>query len=243
MSGCCATVADSDLRGGDWRLCDCTGWPDNASFQQLVSWCWRSRRCAPPRRRQFVFGGRLRRASSSRGTTFAAARWELTDRLSGQSFERDGDELSGRRAVRRPRSVGVTLPRVQVMASDEQSYSIPRIPASAGALIVDRGRPAADPQADLQEGVDDPRRADRGGRRVAVGGVQARDARGVRDRGRARAAGVRRLPASEARRARGRPVPVRLRHRRRCDDRVDHACRWRRSPSTASSSAARRSSC
>ena len=34
--------------------------------------------------------------------------------------------------------MGVTLSRVQVMASDAQSYEIPRIPASAGALIFDR---------------------------------------------------------------------------------------------------------
>ena len=45
-------VADAGLRDGDWRLCDCTGWPDNDSHRQLVAWCWASGGCAPPRRRQ-----------------------------------------------------------------------------------------------------------------------------------------------------------------------------------------------
>jgi hypothetical protein len=32
---------DSPLfRCGQWSLCDCTGWPDNASFQNLVAWNW-----------------------------------------------------------------------------------------------------------------------------------------------------------------------------------------------------------
>jgi len=26
---------------GTWRLCECTGWPDNDSCRNLVSWCWR----------------------------------------------------------------------------------------------------------------------------------------------------------------------------------------------------------
>ena len=49
---------------------------------------------APPRRRQSVCGAAQARVQipwdDLRGRS-----WELTDRLSGQSFERDGDELSG----------------------------------------------------------------------------------------------------------------------------------------------------
>ena len=37
-------VADSDLRDGDWRLCDVSGWPDNDSHRRLVAWCWSTRR-------------------------------------------------------------------------------------------------------------------------------------------------------------------------------------------------------
>jgi hypothetical protein len=32
----------TDLRDGDWQLCERTGWPDNASCQNLVAWCWRT---------------------------------------------------------------------------------------------------------------------------------------------------------------------------------------------------------
>ncbi len=28
------------FRGGDWRLCERNGWPDNASFLNLVAWSW-----------------------------------------------------------------------------------------------------------------------------------------------------------------------------------------------------------
>ena len=35
-------VAEADLRDGDWRLCECRGWPDDDSYRRLVSWCWSS---------------------------------------------------------------------------------------------------------------------------------------------------------------------------------------------------------
>jgi hypothetical protein len=28
------------FREGQWSLCERTGWPDNASFQNLVAWSW-----------------------------------------------------------------------------------------------------------------------------------------------------------------------------------------------------------
>ena len=28
------------LKAGEWRLCECSGWPDNATFRNLVAWCW-----------------------------------------------------------------------------------------------------------------------------------------------------------------------------------------------------------
>ena len=34
-------LAGTGLRRGEWQLCDRTGWPDNASFLNLVAWCWR----------------------------------------------------------------------------------------------------------------------------------------------------------------------------------------------------------
>ena len=87
-------VGDSGLHDGDWRLCDCTGWPDNASHEQLVSWAW-----ADAARRHLVVVNladapaqarvRLPWAGELRGRT-----WRLADRLNGQAFERAGDELA-----------------------------------------------------------------------------------------------------------------------------------------------------
>jgi Alpha amylase, catalytic domain len=86
-------VADSDLRGGDWRLCACEGWPDNATDRHLVAWCWTRQEGrhlvvvnlsdAPAQARVRLPWQDLR----SRG-------WELTDRLDGRRFERDGDAIA-----------------------------------------------------------------------------------------------------------------------------------------------------
>ncbi len=87
-------VADSDLRAGEWRLCDCTGWPDNQSYEQLVSWCWRD---ADARHLVVVnlSSGSAQGRVQLPWDDLRDRRWELTDRLSGQAFERDGDELAG----------------------------------------------------------------------------------------------------------------------------------------------------
>ncbi len=87
-------VADSGLRDGDWRLCECTGWPDNDSHLHFVAWCWSS-------------DGRLHLVVVNLSDEPAEARvhlpldrlgrrsWELSDRLSAETFERSGDELAG----------------------------------------------------------------------------------------------------------------------------------------------------
>jgi hypothetical protein len=86
-------VADSDLRHGEWQLCECTGWPDNHSHQQLASWCWRTDRSrhlvvvnladSPAQARVHIPWGDL-----------ADRTWTLCDALSEQQFERAGDELA-----------------------------------------------------------------------------------------------------------------------------------------------------
>ena len=74
---------------GDWRLCDCEGWPDNDSHRHLVAWCWARELVvvnlsdAPAQARVRLPWQDLR----SRG-------WELTDRLDGRRFERDGDAMA-----------------------------------------------------------------------------------------------------------------------------------------------------
>jgi len=87
-------IADSDLRSGDWRLCESSGWPDNDSHRRLACWCWSS-----PRSRHLVVinlsdtaaQGRIHLPwhSDLRGRT-----WRLADRLSGETFQRTGEALA-----------------------------------------------------------------------------------------------------------------------------------------------------
>jgi hypothetical protein len=86
-------VSDSDLRHGDWHLCATEGWPDNPSHEHLVAWCW-----ASDAGRELVVvnlsGARADGRVRLPWTDLAGRAWELTDRLDGRRFERDGDELA-----------------------------------------------------------------------------------------------------------------------------------------------------
>jgi len=87
-------IANADLRNGDWRLCDCTGWPNNDSHRRLVAWCWSS-----PNSRHVVVVNLSDAPAQARvqlpwRDELRGAGWTLTDSLSGQSFDRDGDELA-----------------------------------------------------------------------------------------------------------------------------------------------------
>ena len=86
-------VSESGLRDGDWRLCDCTGWPDNDSHRQLVAWCWET---AGARSLVVVnlSGGAAQAQVHLPWGDLAGRVWELADRLDGRSFERDGDTMA-----------------------------------------------------------------------------------------------------------------------------------------------------
>ncbi len=88
------SVVDSDLRAGDWCLCECSGWPDNDSYRQLVAWCWSSAGA-----RHLVVVNLAAAPAQARvhppWEDLSGRTWELADLLSGQRFERDGDELAG----------------------------------------------------------------------------------------------------------------------------------------------------
>ncbi len=87
-------VADGDLREGRWQLCDCTGWPDNNSAQQLIAWCWE----AGDTRRLVVVNYADAPAQARIHLPWPQLRgeeWELSDQLSDVQFTRDGDELAG----------------------------------------------------------------------------------------------------------------------------------------------------
>jgi hypothetical protein len=75
---------------GEWRLCECSGWPDNDTCRQLVAWTYGrtlivvNLGAGPAQARVHVPWEDLRGRD-----------WELADRLSGARFERGGDELAG----------------------------------------------------------------------------------------------------------------------------------------------------
>ena len=97
------------------------------------------------------------------------------------------------------------------MAPDGDRVRHPADPGVGRGLDRRRGGPDPHPQADLQVGVDHPRGPDRGRRRVALGGLPPRGARGDRAHRDLGPAGLRRLPPPPAAAARGAPLPVRLR--------------------------------
>jgi glycosidase len=79
--------------GGEWRLCERGGWPDNESYRNIVAWCWRSES-----RRMLIAvnlsdtpaQARIRLPWDDLGGTS----WSLTDELSGAVFTpRDGNEM------------------------------------------------------------------------------------------------------------------------------------------------------
>lgn len=87
------SATHSDVfRIGEWRLCERTGWPDNPSFQNLLAWCW-----VKDGVRYLVvihFGQDTAQArvhlpwDELRGKT-----WRLDDTLSGEVYDRSGDEM------------------------------------------------------------------------------------------------------------------------------------------------------
>jgi len=86
------TVTRPVFRDGQWSLCGRTGWPDNASFQNLVAWNWvKDDECY------------LIVINLSDSTTQAKVqvrwpdandgKWNLIELLSGARYERDGGEM------------------------------------------------------------------------------------------------------------------------------------------------------
>ena len=81
------------FRGGEWSLCACEGWPDNASNRNLLVWGW--------------ILGEVRALivvnyseSRSQGRIFlpwsglASRSWDIKDSMTGEIFRRDGSEMA-----------------------------------------------------------------------------------------------------------------------------------------------------
>jgi hypothetical protein len=80
------------FKSGEWRLCERSGWPDNHGYRSVLAWCWAK---GDERRIVVVHFGpdtaqtRVRLPwDDLRGKT-----WHLDDPLSGDAYDRSGDEM------------------------------------------------------------------------------------------------------------------------------------------------------
>jgi hypothetical protein len=86
-----AAVNDPVFRGGQWNLCELTGWPDNPTYQNVVAWSWNK---GEDRYLIVVnFSDRPAQARVRLGWKNLGGSWRLNDPLSGAEYERSGDEL------------------------------------------------------------------------------------------------------------------------------------------------------
>ena len=80
------------LRNGQWQLCERTGWPDNASYNNLVAWCWRS----SGEHHLIVVNLSDSGAQGHVPLPWEELRgklWQMTDLFTGQTYERRGGEM------------------------------------------------------------------------------------------------------------------------------------------------------
>ncbi|MGV8075573.1 MAG: alpha-amylase family glycosyl hydrolase [Syntrophobacteraceae bacterium] len=81
------------FRNGQWRLCERTGWPDNASCWNVLAWCWELG--AERHLIALNFSDAPSQAmvhlpwADLRGRT-----WRLSDSMAGEAFERSGDDMA-----------------------------------------------------------------------------------------------------------------------------------------------------
>ena len=84
--------AAGEVRRGDWAVCDATGWPDNATWFQLLAWSW-----TDSDRRALVVVNYAAHAASAMvqpgWPDMAGRTWRLDDLLTGDTYERDGDDM------------------------------------------------------------------------------------------------------------------------------------------------------
>ncbi len=86
-----ASAADC-VREGEWRLCERSGWPDNRSYLNIVSWCWTrdEERCLVV----VNFSGDPAQARVHLPWDGLRGRmWRLDDAMIGKLYERSGDEM------------------------------------------------------------------------------------------------------------------------------------------------------
>jgi len=86
-------VIDNEaFRNGQWLLCERRGWPDNQSFLNIIAWCW-----ANDDERYFIVVNFRDGTSQARVQVpwdeLRGRMWHLVDVLSGDTYDRNGDDL------------------------------------------------------------------------------------------------------------------------------------------------------
>jgi len=86
------TLRSADVRGGEWTLCERTGWPDNDNYMNMVAWCWQK---GSDRHLIVVNLSGVRSQTRVRlpWVDLAGRSWRLTDPLQMTVYDRAGDEL------------------------------------------------------------------------------------------------------------------------------------------------------
>lgn len=86
-------TSNSVFRTGQWNLCECAGWPDNASFVHILAWSWTkddAHSLIVINYSDTNVQGRVQLPwEDLRGRT-----WRLTGALSKEVYTRDGNELA-----------------------------------------------------------------------------------------------------------------------------------------------------
>jgi len=80
------------FRNGQWRLCACSGWADNASCLAILAWCWE----LGDERRLVVINYGQRPAQAQvhlPWTDFDDRQWRFKDLLSDDCYVRSGSEM------------------------------------------------------------------------------------------------------------------------------------------------------
>ncbi len=80
------------FRNGEWHLCERSGWPDNQSCQNILTWCW-----AKNEERYLIVINFSQEAAQARVLVpwddLRGKQWRLNDVVSGESYERNGSEM------------------------------------------------------------------------------------------------------------------------------------------------------
>jgi hypothetical protein len=88
-------INDPVFKGGDWKLCERTGWPDNRSFENIVAWAWRKdadRYLVAVNLSDHQCQAMVKVADDA----VRGCHGRLRDLLSGETYQYSGDEMLDR---------------------------------------------------------------------------------------------------------------------------------------------------